>query len=211
MLKKIVIQILAFFFIAFGIVGIIFSRLGAAPIDAFNYFVYTITPISLGTMTVLTGVLVAVICYVIDRKWQMIFSILFLFTVGVFVDAWKWVYELLPAGFYELYSVRIPLALISLFIITFGVGVTISTGLTMAPFEQLMLIIDRKIHNLGLSKMLIEGTFLMAAIALGIYTRQLWDQVFIMTIVITLINGPLSHFFAKQIMKRKGENIHEHS
>jgi len=210
LLKKIIIQVLAFFIIAFGIVGIIFSRLGAAPIDAFNYFVYTITPISLGTMTVLTGVFVAVICFVIDRKWQMIFSILFLFTVGFFVDAWKFVYELLPQGFYDPYIIRIPLALISLLIITFGVGVTISTGLTMAPFEQLMLIIDRKVHNLGLSKMMIEGVFLIVAIALGIYTKQLWDQVFIMTIVITLINGPLSHFFAKQIMKRKGEIIHEH-
>jgi Kef-type K+ transport system membrane component KefB len=58
--------------------------------------------------------------------------------------------------------------------------------------------------------MMIEGVFLIVAIALGIYTKQLWDQVFIMTIVITLINGPLSHFFAKQIMKRKGEIIHEH-
>lgn len=211
MLKKIFIQILAFFVIAFGIVGIIFSRLGAAPIDAFNYFVFTITPLSLGTMTVLTGILVAVICYVIDRKWQMIFSVLFLFTVGIFVDMWKWVYEMMPSGFYDSLMVRIPLAAISLLIITFGVGVTISTGLTMAPFEQLMLIIDRKVHNLGLSKMMIEGTFLIAAIILGIYTKQLWDQVFVMTIVITLINGPMSHYFAKKIMKRKGEIIHEHS
>jgi uncharacterized membrane protein YczE len=73
----------------------------------------------------------------------------------------------------------------------------------MAPYEQLMLIIDRKVHNLGLSKMMIEGTFLIFAIILGIYTKLLWEQVFVMTVVIALVNGPLSHFFAKKFIKRK--------
>jgi len=193
--KKIITQMLGFFIVALGIVGIVYARLGAAPIDAFNYFVYTITPLSLGTLTVMSGVLVAVICFIIDRKWSILISVGFLFTVGIFVDAWKWVFDLLPAVlFMELYY-RIPLALISLFFITFGVALTISTGLTMAPYEQLMLIINRKVHHLGLSKMMIEGTFLVMAIILGIYTRQLWDQVFVMTVIITLVNGPLSQLF----------------
>ncbi len=203
MAKKIITQMLGFFIVALGIVGIVYARLGAAPIDAFNYFVYTITPLSLGTLTVMSGVLVAVICFIIDRKWSILISVGFLFTVGIFVDAWKWVFDLLPAVlFMELYY-RIPLALISLFFITFGVALTISTGLTMAPYEQLMLIINRKVHHLGLSKMMIEGTFLVMAIILGIYTRQLRDQVFVMTVIITLVNGPLSHYFYTLIKKRK--------
>ena len=210
MLKKISIQLLGFFIVAFGIVGIIYSRLGAAPIDAFNYFVYTITPLSLGTLTVMSGVMVAVICFIVERKWSIVFSVLFLFTVGVFVDAWKYVFDLVPSIWFSELYIRIPLALLSLLLITFGVALTISTGLTMAPYEQLMLIIDRKVHNLGLSKMMIEGTFLLMAIALGIYTKQLWDQVFVMTIVITLVNGPLSHQFVKLIRKnQKGEMMHE--
>lgn len=209
MTKKIIIQMTGFFIVAFGIVGIVYARLGAAPIDAFNYFVYTITPLSLGTLTVLSGVMVAVICFIIDKKWSIIFSIGFLFTVGVFVDGWKWVFDQMPQVFFiELYY-RIPLAVLSLFLITFGVAMTISTGLMMAPYEQLMLIINRKVHHLGLSKMMIEGTFLLMAIVLGIYTRQLWDQVFIMTIVITLVNGPLSHYFLNVIQKRKGVLKHE--
>ncbi len=205
MLKKIIAQLLGFFVISFGIVGIIYSKLGAAPIDAFNYFLYTITPLSLGTITVLSGVLVAAICFIVERKWSILFSIVFLFTVGIFVDLWKYMFDLLPQVWFEDLWVRIPLALVSLVFITFGVAITISTGLTMAPYEQMMLIIDRKVHNLGLSKMLIEGTFLLMAIFLGIYTKQLWDQVFIMTIVITLVNGPLSHQFVKLIKKIKKE------
>lgn len=210
MLKKIIIQLLGFFIVALGIVGIIYSRLGAAPIDAFNYFVYTITPLSLGTLTVMSGVMVAVICFIVERKWSIIFSVLFLFTVGIFVDAWKYMFDLIPQVWFSELYIRIPLALVSLILITFGVALTISTGLTMAPYEQLMLIIDRKVHNLGLSKMLIEGTFLLMAVALGIYTKQLWDQVFVMTLVITLVNGPLSHKFVKLIKKnQKGEMMHE--
>ncbi len=75
MFKKILIQLSGFFIIAFGIVGIVFSRLGASPIDAFNYFMYTITPLSLGTLTVLSGVMVALICFIIERKWSILFSI----------------------------------------------------------------------------------------------------------------------------------------
>ena len=203
MAKKIFIQISGFFIVALGIVGIVYARLGAAPIDAFNYFVYTITPLSLGTLTVMSGVAVALLCFIIDRKWSILISIGFLLTVGIFVDAWKWVFDLLPSVlFMELYY-RIPMALISLIFITFGVALTISTGLMMAPYEQLMLIINRKVHHLGLSKMIIEGTFLVMAMILGIYTKQLWDQVFIMTIVITLVNGPLSHYFYTLIIKRK--------
>ncbi len=203
MFKKILIQLSGFFIIAFGIVGIVFSRLGASPIDAFNYFMYTITPLSLGTLTVLSGVMVALICFVIERKWSILFSILFLITVGVFVDSWKYVFDQLPAAWFENYAIRIPLAAFSLLLITIGVALTISTGLIMAPYEQLMLIIDRKVHNLGLSKMMIEGTFLIFAIILGIYTKLLWEQVFVMTVVIALVNGPLSHFFAKKFIKRK--------
>lgn len=208
MFKKIMIQLGGFFIVSFGIVGIIFSRLGASPIDAFNYFMYTITPLSLGTLTVISGVLVAIICFVIERKWSILFSILFLITVGIFVDFWKFIFDGLPQVWFENYLIRIPLAAMSLLLITIGVALTISTGLIMAPYEQLMVIIDRKIHNLGLSKMLIEGTFLMMAIILGIYTKQLWDQVFVMTIVIALVNGPLSHFFSKKFIKRKEANVY---
>ncbi|MDY0295571.1 MAG: hypothetical protein RBQ71_07175 [Acholeplasmataceae bacterium] len=203
MLKKILIQLSGFFIVAFGIVGIVFSRLGASPIDAFNYFMYTITPLSLGTLTVLSGFLVAMICFVIERKWSILFSILFLMTVGIFVDFWKFIFDGLPQVWFENYLIRIPLAAFSLLMITIGVALTITTGLIMAPYEQLMLIIDRKVHNLGLSKMMIEGTFLIFAVVLGIYTKQLWDQVFVMTLVIALVNGPLSHFFVKKIIKRR--------
>jgi uncharacterized membrane protein YczE len=51
-----------FFLISFGIVGIIMSKLGAAPIDAFNYFMYVLTPLSLGTWAVISGLVVSTDC-----------------------------------------------------------------------------------------------------------------------------------------------------
>lgn len=210
MLKKIIIQLTGFFICALGIVGIIYARLGASPIDAFNYFVSTTTPLTLGTVTVLSGFFVSLICFIVDKKWSIIFSMLFLLSVGIFVDGWKFIFDLIPSIWLEQLLIRIPLAIISLLLIAFGVSMTISTGLMMAPYEQLMLIIDRKIHHLGLSKMMIEGTFLIFAVMMGIYTKQLWDQVFVMTIVIALVNGPLTHIFVNIIKKRKKEEmLHE--
>ena len=57
--------------------------------------------------------------------------------------------------------------------------------------------------------MMIEGTFLIFAVMMGIYTKQLWDQVFVMTIVIALVNGPLTHIFVNIIKKRKKKMLHE--
>jgi uncharacterized membrane protein YczE len=203
LIKKYVYHLLGFITIALGIVGVIVSKLGAAPIDAFNYFLYLITPLSLGTVAIITGLVISLISYLIERKKDMLISVIFLFVVGIFIDLWKYLFEFIPNEMSVSFYFRIPLALISIFIISFGVAMTITTGLPSSPFERLLMIINKKIKNLKLSKILIETTFFVFAVILGLITKKLFEQVHIYTIVLVICLGPLIEYFVNILNNRK--------
>ncbi|MFH0767103.1 MAG: hypothetical protein V1920_03310, partial [Bacillota bacterium] len=175
MLKRYLIHITGFIIISFGLICVIFSKLGATPVDAFNYFVYTLTPLSLGTIVIITGLFVALLAFVLHPTKDMIISILFLFMVGLLIDGWKFLFEMLPSSFFDNLMIRISLASIGLVLIAFGVAITITTGLASSPYEKLMMELNKKIHSIQYSKMIIEGTFFTLAVIMGIYTDQLFD------------------------------------
>jgi len=209
--KKYMIHIFGFFLVAFGVVGVIYAGRGAAPVDAFNYFVWTLTPLSLGTIAVITGLSVALIAFMFDQNKSMILSILFLFSIGIFIDGWKLVYELLPLDTFDSDFVSYTFALFCIVIIAIGTSITITTGLPSSPFERLMIVLNRKVHSIQYSKMIIEGIFFLFAIILGLITNLLFEQVNVVTILLTLLNGPLVGLFSSIIMKeknKKGVNIY---
>jgi len=195
--------VLGFVMVAFGIVGIIFSRLGASPIDAFNYFLYTLTPLSLGTVAVLLGLSVSLLCFILERKKDMIYSVIFLFIIGILIDSWKFLFELLPNQFIDSFYVRIPLAGLSLLIVSIGVALTMTTGLPSLPFERLLQIMNKKIHSIKWTKIIIEGTFFILAVILGTITKQLFEQVHVFTVVLVIFTGPLISMFVDIIERKK--------
>jgi len=201
--KKIFYHVIGFVMVAFGIVGIIFSRLGASPIDAFNYFLYTLTPLSLGTVAVLLGLTVSLVCYLLERKKDMIYSVIFLFIIGILIDSWKFLFELLPTPLIESFYFRIPLAAFSLFVVSFGVAITMTTGLPSLPFERLLQIMNKKIHSIKWTKIIIEGTFFILAVILGTITKQLFEQVHVFTVVLVFFTGPLISMFVDIIERKK--------
>jgi len=198
---------LGFVIISLGIVGVIFSRLGATPVDAFNYYIYTLTPLSLGTIVIFTGLFVTLLAFIFNPTKDIIISASFIFLVGILIDGWKLVFELVPLSLYDNLLIRIVMASLSLVLIAFGVAVTITTGLATSPYEKLMMVLNKKIKSVQFSKMIIEGTFLLLAVILGIITDQLFDQINVFTVLLVLVNGPLIGMFARMIDKNvsKGE------
>ena len=203
--KKYMVHIFGFFLVAFGIVGVIFAGRGAAPVDAFNYFVWTLTPLSLGTIAVITGLSVALLAFIFDQNRSMVWSIVFLFSIGIFIDLWKLVYELLPTGTFDSDLFSYSFALFCIVVIALGTSITITTGLPSSPFERLMMVLNRKVHSIKYSKMIIEVTFFILAIILGLITNLLFEQVNVVTILLTLLNGPLVGLFTGIIMKEKNK------
>jgi uncharacterized membrane protein YczE len=125
----------------------------------------------------------------------------------MFIDIWKYLFELLPEALFTNLWIQISLSLISLFIIAFGTALTITTGLSVSPYERLMMVIDKKIHSIRYSKMIVEGTFFLLAITLGIMTKLIWTQVNIMTLMMVLFNGPLVQYFQQKILIKKGKEV----
>lgn len=209
--KKYVVHIFGFFLVAFGVVGVIFAGRGAAPVDAFNYFVWTLTPLSLGSIAVITGLSVALLAFVFDQNRNMIWSIFFLFSIGVFIDFWKLIYDLLPQNTFDSDLISYPFALFCIVVIALGTSLTLSTGLPSSPFERLMMVLNRKVHSIKYSKMIIEGVFFLLAIILGLMTNLLFEQVNVVTVLLTLLNGPLVGLFSGLMIKeknKKGVNIY---
>ncbi|MCK9235397.1 MAG: hypothetical protein WC225_04100 [Acholeplasmataceae bacterium] len=203
---KIVIHTVGFIVVALGLSLIICSQLGAAPLDAMNYFLHiliskSIPQITLGTVVIFTGIAATLFAFALNREKDMFISLIFIFVVGLFIDGWMFLLNLLPTTFLEHLATRISFAAIGLIISSMGVALTILTGLPASPYERIMLIIYAKTNNMVLSKLIIELTFLTAAIILGLITTRLFEQVYLFTIIMTFTLGALISYFTKIFKK----------
>ena len=213
--KNILLHTIGFITIALGIANIISAKLGASPIDAFNYFLYNITSniipsITLGTVIIFTGLFVTALTFMINKNKDMIISGIFLFVVGVFVDMWMFLIGYLPDAFMSLLIVRILMATIGMLLCALGVSITILTGLPASPYERLMLVVYKRINNLSLSKIVVEGSFFILAVTLGLLTNRLFEQVHIFTILMTFMIGIFVSMFTHILKDKinKGEINH---
>lgn len=213
MLKKVFIHLSGFIIVALGISIILHTNVGATPIDAFNYFIVYLVNVpwfTQGIMTFVTGFSVALISYFAEKGKDVWISIIFLFVVGFFIDFWNIFVDMIPTTIYNPLWIRIMLAAITIFVIAFGVSLTLISGLVTSPFERLLKTMHHKGIPLGLAKIMIEGTFLIFAIILGLISGQLLKQVNAFTIILTLSMGPLIAVFMQKIThkKEKGVMIH---
>jgi uncharacterized protein len=207
--KQILQHALGFIVIALGVVMIISPKLGAAPLDALCYFIYRVTPFSLGTVAIFVGTIATILAYFLGSKRHIVISYIGLLVLGLFVDLWKYLFEIMPNGYMDILILRILLAVVGIIVVSFGVAMTITSGLSPLPYERILLILNKKIHHLGLSKIIIESTFLVFAVIIGLWTGLILEQINIFTIVLVISIGPTINFFEKLIKKyqiSKGEN-----
>ncbi len=209
-------HILGFILIGFGIVGIIQAKLGASPIDAFNFFLYTLLKqngiiVTLGTVIFVIGTLATILTYILTKDKSLIISFVFLLLLSLVVDGWNVLYGLLPEVLLNHIVYRIVSAILVFFIMCYGVALTMTSGLPTLPYERLLLHIDKNIHNISISKIFIDGTFFVLAIVLGLILEQLFEQVFIMTFVIAFFTGICVKQFINIInnKSKKGVVVHE--
>ncbi len=205
-------HILGFVLIAFGIIGVIRSRLGASPIDAFNYFLYIVLTeagiaVTLGTVVFLVGSLATLLTYILTKDKTLVFSFLFLLVLSIVVDGWNALFGLLPLAVLNHLAFRIPIAVISFFVMCYGVALTLHTKLPTLPYERLLLHIDKNINNISISKIFIDGTFFVLAVILGLLIHRLFEQVFIMTFVIAFFTGVFVKWFLKLINQKSIKGV----
>lgn len=199
MVKKTIFQIIGIILIALGVALIITSELGAFPLDAINVFINELShnKISIGTVAIIQGFLFTLLAFVFLRKKLFLIGAILSILSGSFIDIWKIILAYFPneLGFRILYSI------IGLNVLAIGTVFTIITGFPPLPVEQLLLSINKKINNLGKSKVLLESIFLVFAIIIGLFVDNPFTQLNILTPICVLTLGPLVNLYKKPISK----------
>lgn len=176
---RLIIHLLGATFIAFGVQSIIYSSLGAAPLDALNTYLAKIhvqlfgssseIQVVIGIYSFVVGTLVTLILFIIQREKRLIWTWLNIVLVSIIISLWGLVYKT-PLASGAVTMQKILFGSIGVFSISFGVFLTISTGLPPGPHEELLNFYNKKINNLLISKLIVEITYLLLAVlAMVIY------------------------------------------
>ncbi len=201
-------HIMGFIILSLGIVFVIQARLGAGAIDAFNFYVAELLNdrfpfITIGRIAIINGIFATLLAYLLSKDKKVFIGIIFIFIVGNFIDAWQWLFSFVPEVWFSTFLMRLILASVGVIVIAIGVSFTILSGYPPSPFERLLLVLDKKINNLSVTKIFIDGTYLIFAIILGLIYRDVFNQIGLFTIVLTFLTGFLVKHFSYHINRLK--------
>ena len=173
-----------------GIALLIDANLGAAPWDVFHTGVSELTGIPVGTVIIVTGVLLLLLWIPLGES-PGLGTILNAFAIGLFVDIFL---PLLPEP--EMLVPRVVMMLAGVVVIGAGSGLYIGAGLGPGPRDGLMTGLGRRGMSIHLARTGIELLVLLAGVALG-------GSIGIGTAVFALGIGPMVQIFLPRLSMRE--------
>ena len=173
-----------------GIALLIDANLGAAPWDVFHTGVSELTGIPVGTVIIITGVLLLLLWIPLGES-PGLGTILNVFAIGLFVDIFL---PLLPEP--EMLVPRVVMMLAGVVVIGAGSGLYIGAGLGPGPRDGLMTGLGRRGVSIRVARTGIELLVMLAGVALG-------GSIGIGTAVFALGIGPMVHIFLPRLSIRE--------
>lgn len=226
-LKKLPVHIFGALLVGFGVQVIIYSEMGSAPLDAFNYYTARLYLQATGGLnedaifnlvgitSFLYGTLITIIIFLIKRDKGLFISWINLTFVAFTIFLWGFLFKIFtPLG--DNMFLKIVFGVVGIVLISLGTALTLQTGIPPGPYEQLMLLINSKLNKLFLSKLILElFNLALAFIAMIISVRIIdgnpleFTQIGIFTIFSLLLTSYLIAFFSsmyQKIFNKKEEN-----
>ncbi len=173
-----------------GIALLIDADLGAAPWDVFHTGVSELTGIPVGTVIIITGVLLLLLWIPLGES-PGLGTILNAFAIGLFVDVFL---PIVPEP--ELLVPRVAMMLAGVVVIGAGSGLYIGAGLGPGPRDGLMTGLGRHGVSIHVARTGIELLVLLAGVALG-------GSIGIGTAVFALGIGPMVQIFLPRLSMRE--------
>lgn len=214
MIKKLFIHVVGLLLMAIAISMIIATSVGASPYDALNEYLrmlLKVHPNQLGYVSTTMGVILTLIVYYFNRDKKVFISIFFLVLIGLFINgSLTLIYKTDIKQAHIV--VKYVLALISLFVLGFGTALTLTTGLTPSTLEEVALLVNQKVKNFSIAKVLLDFLFLVIAVILGLILGDVFAQINFFTIVMMAFTGPvidLNYRFVSLLKKNKKEKTDE--
>lgn len=199
---------------AIAISMIIATSVGVSPYDALNEYLrmlLKVHPNQLGYVSTTMGAILTLIVYYFKRDKKVFISIFFLVLIGLFINgSLTLIYKTDIKQAHIV--VKYVLALISLFVLGFGTALTLTTGLTPSTLEEVALLVNQKVKNFSIAKVLLDFVFLVIAVILGLILGDVFAQINFFTIVMMAFTGPvidLNYRFVSLLKKNKKEKTNE--
>ncbi|MYL47857.1 YitT family protein [Halobacillus litoralis] len=134
----------SFFFIGLVILGLGISmtmqvkEFGIGPWDVFHYGLFLQLGLTVGTWSIIAGLLIVLTSSVFQKMWPQAGTILNMILIGVFIDFFNW---LLPEP--ETLVMQLFIFISGTFVIAFGIGVYVAPEIGAGPRDSLMLLITK--------------------------------------------------------------------
>jgi uncharacterized membrane protein YczE len=170
-----------------GIAIMVVANLGLSPWEVLHQGISRNTGIPIGTVGIITGVLVLVLWIPLKERIG-IGTILNVILIGIVVDLTLWA---LPATIDEMW-LRWVMMLGGTVVIAFGSGLYIGVGLGPGPRDGLMMGLERKGINIGIARIGVEISVLVIGWLMG-------GTVGVGTLVFAFGVGPLVALFLPRL------------
>ena len=183
--------ILGLMVLAFGISLTIKGKfLGIGPWDVFHYGLFTKVGFTIGTWSIISGLLLLFISSVFNKAWPQIGSFLNMMLLGLFIDLFNW---MLPS-IDNLAGATIAF-IIGVGLMGYGIGLYVSADLGAGPRDSFMLLI---VEKMGWSIPLVRNGIEVIVFLVG---WMLGGPVGVGTVLIAFGLGPILGYSIPQCKK----------
>lgn len=152
--------------------------IGTSPWDVLHVGLFQNFGLTIGTWSILTGLLIIISTSLVLREWPKIGTWLNMLLIGLFIDVFNW---LLPAT--DVYVLQIAYFVVGVLILSFGCGMYIAPNMGAGPRDTLMMILVEKFG--GTIKSARMGIEVLVTVLGGL----LGGPVGVGTVVIALTSG----------------------
>ncbi|WP_186576501.1 YczE/YyaS/YitT family protein [Aquibacillus kalidii] len=126
--------------LAFGVSLTIKAKdLGLSPWDVFHYGLYIQFGLTIGTWSIITGLIIVMLTAYLTKKLPTIGTYLNMILLGLFIDLFNW---LIPEP--NLYWTEVVLLILGIFITAIGVGVYVAPNFGAGPRDSVMLYMSKR-------------------------------------------------------------------
>ena len=193
LLKRIICFITGMGFISLGIaLTYKAQKLGTGAFDALNMGLSDTFGLTPGTWVIISGIIILIINTFLDKQFPKILSAIPVLIIGQFMNFWMVVLrDFNPKN----YPLLIAFLLLGLVTIAFGAAMYILPAFSPSPIDLITLTIMNKLKwTFGKTKTVVELIALVLALFFG-------GPIWVGTIVITFLIGPIIQFFLKLLEK----------
>lgn len=134
----------SFFFIGLVILGLGISmtmqvkEFGIGPWDVFHYGLFLQFGLTVGTWSIIAGLLIVTVSSVIQKTWPQVGTLLNMVLIGLFIDFFNWI---LPEP--ETLIMQFIIFIAGTFVIALGIGIYVAPDIGAGPRDSLMLLITK--------------------------------------------------------------------